>query len=86
MQGRRESTTEILAKIIPLHAPSSTRCKITQKRLRKEQTTRVPLTTDNQPIKRLFLLSQSAVFALNAAYCSVYAAPRVRLPQVIGAV
>lgn len=37
--GRRESTRDILAKIIPVHAASSTRRKITQKekkRLRKE--------------------------------------------------
>lgn len=30
--GRRESTTDILAKIIPLHAATNTRCKITPKK------------------------------------------------------
>lgn len=52
---RRESTRDILAKIIPVHAASNTpgaklrkeREREREKRLRKEQTTRALLTTDN---------------------------------------
>lgn len=69
--GRRESTRDFLAKIILVHAASSTLWKITQKTLRKEQTKRVLLRTDH---RREATLSYSSLFDLKILLCGHTAA------------